>query len=92
MHEIHGPYPVKISISIPKRAFPKAVQRNRLRRLVREAWRLNKYWLYNKLGTEKQYAFMVIYIAKEPLEIGKIEESVRRMNRRFLKKVTGGRQ
>lgn len=86
MHEVQGDFPVKFSLSVPKRAFPKAVDRNRLRRLVREAWRLNKFWLYERLEKEgKQYAFMVIYTAKEPMELDKIEESMRRMNRRFLK-------
>ena len=88
MHEVHGEFPVKFSLSVPKRSFPKAVDRNRLRRLVREAWRLNKFWLYQQLkNTEKQYAFMVIYTAKEPTDLPKIEEAIKRMNRRFLKKI-----
>ena len=86
MHEVQGDSPVKFSLSVPKRAFPKAVTRNRLRRLIREAWRLNKHWLYHQLKNEgKQYAFMVIYTAKEPLDLPTITESLRRMNRRFLK-------
>jgi len=87
MHEVQGDFPIKFSLSVPKRAFPKAVDRNRLRRLVRESWRLNKFWLYERIEDEgKQYAFMVIYTAKEPMDLGKIEDSMRRMNRRFLKK------
>lgn len=88
MNEVQGRYPVKFSLSVPKRAFPKAVDRNRLKRLIRESWRLNKYWLYDRLEKEgEQYAFMVIYTAKEPVELEKIEEAIRRMNRRFLKKI-----
>ncbi|MFT5748704.1 MAG: ribonuclease P protein component [Paraglaciecola sp.] len=87
MHEIQGDFPVKFSLSVPKRAFPKAVDRNQLRRLVREAWRLNKSWLYDRTKDDgKQYAFMVIYTAREPMKLPKIEESMRRMSRRFLKK------
>lgn len=90
MHEKQGDFPVKFSLSVPKRAFAKAVDRNRLRRLVRESWRLNKFWLYERLNEEdKQYAFMVIYTAKEMMEMDKIEEAMRRMNRRFLKKRKG---
>lgn len=90
MHEVQGDSPVKFSLSVPKRAFPKAVDRNRLRRLVREAWRLNKNWLYDRLTDDgKQYAFMVLYIAKEPLELPQIEDAMRRVNRRFLKKRNG---
>lgn len=89
MHEKQGDSPIKFSLSVPKRAFPKAVDRNRLRRLVREAWRLNKSWLYDRLDDEKQYAFMVLYTAKEPMELPKIEDAMRRINRRFLKKRNG---
>jgi len=32
----------KFSVSVPKRAFKKAVYRNKLKRIVREAYRLNK--------------------------------------------------
>ena len=82
-----GDAPVKFSLSVPKRAFSKAVQRNQLKRLIREAWRLNKHWLYDRLkDSEKQYAFMVIYTAKEPMPLEKIQAATRRMNQRFLKK------
>lgn len=79
-------FPIQFTQSVPKRAFPKAVQRNRLRRLIREAWRLNKHRLYEKLdGENRQFGFMIIYTAKEPFEIKKIEESVKRIIKKFVK-------
>ncbi len=41
--------PVQFTVSVPKRSFKSAVARNRIKRKVREAWRLNKHWLYEKL-------------------------------------------
>lgn len=80
-------FPVQFSLSVPKRAFPKAVHRNRIRRLMREAWRLNKHRLYEKLeGQNRQFSFMVLYTAKESLLYEKIEESMIRMIKRFAKK------
>src|ERR1700761_3183650 len=38
-------YP-QILVSVPKRNFKKAVDRNRLRRQIKEAWRLNKSLIF----------------------------------------------
>ena len=44
-----GEYPAKVLISVSKRHFKKAVDRNRIKRLVRESYRKNKVLLYNEL-------------------------------------------
>ena len=79
--------PVRMTVSVPKRKFPNAVDRNRIRRQVREAWRLNKHRLYKKLPADaNNFDFMLLYVAKEPLPFAQIEQAVQVMIRRFLKK------
>lgn len=39
---IEGLHPVRVLITVPKRHFKKAVDRNLMRRRIREAWRKNK--------------------------------------------------
>jgi ribonuclease P protein component len=68
--------PIQVLITVSKRNFPKANQRNQIKRLVRELYRLNKHVLYDVVSKkETQYALMISYIAKEKIlhqELSKI--------------------
>lgn len=67
--------PAKIVISIPKRLFKKAVDRNRLKRLTRETYRKNKYILYDSLKNKK-VLLMFIFTAKTIIEYKEMEEKI----------------
>jgi ribonuclease P protein component len=82
--------PVQFTVSVGKKNFKSAVGRNRLKRKVREAWRLNKGRLYKKLqGAEGQLAFMVLYTAKEDLPYQDIEKAMKTLIHIFIKKNIG---
>src|ERR1700749_303505 len=65
--------PVQVLISVSKRRYKHAVDRNLVKRPIREAYRLNKQQhLYNALGpVNKNIVFSVAYIGKqiEPFEL-----------------------
>ena len=80
--EVVSEFPAQVSISVSKRLFKTAVARNRLKRQIREAYRLQKATFYEKLG-ERRIAIMLMYIAKEPLPYKEIAGGVRKMIRKF---------
>ena len=59
-------HPYQVATTVSKRRFRKAVSRNRIKRLMREAWRLEKHRLEKdwKKG-DSQAALVLIYVGKE---------------------------
>ncbi len=86
--EIKKP-PFQLVISVPKRNFKKAVDRNRLKRLIREAVRKNKLTLENCLEKENiGMAFVLVYTHKEHLSFGEINEKIRAFFSRLIFEIT----
>ena len=87
MKERRSEFPAQFTVSVPKKKFPKTVARNRIRRQIREAWRLNKHRLYRAMeGEKQQYALLLIYVAKDALPYPEIEHAMRQVIRRLGKR------
>ncbi len=57
---------LKCAFSVSKRYFKKAVYRNRIKRLMREAYRLQKMDLQNQLHqNNKNVSVFILYVSKE---------------------------
>jgi ribonuclease P protein component len=69
-------FPCQVGVSVAKRNFKLAVDRNRIKRLMRETYRLQKEIVYDNL--EMPYVFMISYIGKEEV---KYEELFSKMNK-----------
>lgn len=69
---------VRIVISVPKRKVKLAAKRNRLKRQIKEAYRLNKSDFYSKLKEkDTNLALFLIYIGKENENYSFIEKKIR---------------
>lgn len=80
-----GDFPLKIGFSVPKRNVKLAVNRNRIKRLLREVFRKNKHFFYEKL--DKKYVFMVIYMSKEEIKYENLELSLKKLCNKFQIKI-----
>ena len=67
--------PVKIVISVPKRKFKKAVDRNRIKRLIREAYRKNKHKLITRME-DKKIALLLVYTSNSIMDYREAEEKI----------------
>ncbi len=76
----------KTSVSVSKRNFKTAIDRNRIKRLLRESYRLNKATYFNNLTT--QHAFMILYIGKDKPTLTQIENRMKLLFQKFETKVS----
>jgi ribonuclease P protein component len=72
---------MKMGVSVSKKYFKKAVDRNYFKRVLRETYRLNKHILIDNI--EKPYAFMFFYQTKERLSYKEIEEKTIQLFQKF---------
>lgn len=85
-----GEPPVSILISVPKKRFHHAVDRNRLKRQVREAYRLQKHILWNALQPQKRILIAFISLADSPVASEKVSRCVRKSLQRIADQVISG--
>jgi len=79
---------VSVMVSVPKKRFKRAVKRNRLKRLMREAYRLNKQILTEKIE-EKQLQIHIAfnYISNDELEFATVEKKMKIALEKIIEKV-----
>ena len=68
--------PPQVLISVSKRTFKRAVDRNRLKRLIREAYRLNKYRLVEQPGGHQVALLGIIFTGKEKSPLSLVEKKL----------------
>lgn len=80
-----GEAPVKMAFSVPKKRIKLAVNRNRIKRQMREAYRKHKFCFFEVAN--QQHICMFIYLATNELEYAVLEEAVQHICKKFAKNI-----
>lgn len=68
--------PLQMLVSVPKKHFHHAVDRNHVKRQVREAWRLHKQLLVEAIAPDKQLLVAFVWLSDEQLPTSAVEERI----------------
>jgi ribonuclease P protein component len=71
---LDAPVPAQVLFVVSKRNFPKATDRNTIKRQLRECYRLAKPTLYESLGSQKQIALSIMYSAPKAISFQELSE------------------
>lgn len=71
-----GEMPVQILISVPKKRFKHAIDRNRVKRQVRESYRYNKQAVWDIIPEDKQLLIAFIWLSDRHYPTDEVQKRV----------------
>ena len=79
-------FPVQVGVSVPKRNFKSAVDRNRIKRLMRETYRKEKHTIYD--AVKSPHVFMISYFARDEWEYADLARKMKQLLTLFIAETT----
>lgn len=84
--EIHSDFPAQAGFAVSKRNFKRAVKRNRIKRLMREAYRTKKHLLYDELK-EDRLAIFFVFMGKQLPTFAQIDKAMSKSIYNLIKRL-----
>ncbi len=78
-------FPAQVAVSVSKKFFKLAVDRNKIKRLLREIYRKQKSIVYNAVDTP--YIFMITFIDKKVWKYTDLEPQMEKLLLLFIKQI-----
>ena len=66
----------QVLFSVPSKVFRKAIERNKIKRKLREAYRINKHLIMDNLNSDVSFLLGYVYISRTILPYKEIEKQV----------------
>ena len=82
-----GGAPAQVLISVPKKRFKHAVDRNRVKRQVREAFRHHKETIYGHMATDRQLLVAFIWLSDRHYVSAEVEQRVSKILQKIARQL-----
>ena len=85
--ELHTPFPCQLMVSVGKRKFKNATDRNKIKRQIKEVYRLQKHRIYTAITNDSQYAVGILFLGKTQPTFQEVEKNVTLAIDEFIKRI-----
>ncbi len=77
-------FPVRMAVSVPKKKFRRAVDRNLMKRRIRESYRLNKAIIYEPLGEKNlRISLIILFLSDEFISFDRVNAVISELLRKI---------
>ena len=85
--ELITPFPCQLLVSVSKRKFKRATDRNRIKRQITDIYRLQKHKIYAAIPENKKYAFGVLFLNNQMPEHSTLQNNLTLAIDEFIKRI-----